>query len=413
MSKPLLERFILAETKDVFHWFASLPRAIRGNKYVYIPGTLDKKVLLVAHADTVFTWPPHSVEWYGNIARANPYKPAATKDDKGKTTWGSSYRFSGLGADDRAGCALMWTFRNSGHSILITDEEEKGCIGAGLAAEEIGLELADHLFAVEVDRRGDMNYVYYNVASAEFDAWLTPLLPNWEEQVGSFSDIAEICGQVGISGVNLAAGYIDEHSQDETFFLDAWWRTRASVERILNAADARFPLPEAVRGGRGARGGTRYFIGYDPWDEAGDSHYDEWTAWDARRKDGCAHTSWSASKFQGGLECCNMCFAYRLNSDAYVCDHVWMVYEPSVGLSCELCDLTHQNWLKYDGPEGEVGEDEDEIEDLEIISIYEEGDFVFEDEDEVSGTSDDVPSWQTEFENANTAALRLMSGESN
>lgn len=33
-----------------------------------------------------------------------------------------------LGADDRAGCAIIWLLRNLGHGILITDDEEQGSL---------------------------------------------------------------------------------------------------------------------------------------------------------------------------------------------------------------------------------------------------------------------------------------------
>jgi hypothetical protein len=390
MSKPLLERFLLAEKGDVFQWFGSLPGAVRGNKYLYVPGTKEKSVLLVAHADTVFSSPASSIEWYGNIARAN-IKWGAGKQGK--------WRSQGLGADDRAGCALMWTFRNSGHSILITDEEEKGCIGAGIAAQELALELSNHLFAIEVDRRGDMNYVYYDMVSKQFDEWIRPLLPGWEEQVGSFSDIAEICAAVGICGINLAAGYIDEHTSDETFFLDAWWRTRGVVERILNRASEQFLLPEGVKNKRG-RGIILYGgYGYDEYDDgtpsaASKKDYEDWDDYwqhngspSAFTKD-CQHREWLDSTVHEGLEYCSLCMIYRLNEEALLCEHDWFVVEARIGLQCPYCGLSHKDWLEHD----------DTVE--QIIEVE-----MIEDEDP---TDDTRPSWQKDFDAANREALKII-----
>jgi hypothetical protein len=42
----------------------------------------------------------------------------------------SANRIRGIGADDRAGCAILWLLKDLGHSLLITDGEEKGGIGS-------------------------------------------------------------------------------------------------------------------------------------------------------------------------------------------------------------------------------------------------------------------------------------------
>jgi hypothetical protein len=201
-------------------------------------------VLLVAHADTVFAGPPSSVEWHGNLAIAGKGGGSANKNGSAGYQSGYTWRSSGLGADDRAGCALAWTFRNSGHSLLITDEEEDGCVGASHAAAEIAVELGSHLFAVEVDRRGDCNAVFYSVSTDAFENWILETLRSpWVRECGSFSDIAAMCHEAGICGVNLAAGYYYEHTSQEIFSLDAWQRTRAGVERLLAHADRRWVLP--------------------------------------------------------------------------------------------------------------------------------------------------------------------------
>ena len=42
----------------------------------------------------------------------------------------------GIGADDRAGCAMLWLLRDSGHSLLILDGEEHGQVGAAFFARQ-------------------------------------------------------------------------------------------------------------------------------------------------------------------------------------------------------------------------------------------------------------------------------------
>ena len=95
--------------------FSTLPNAIRGIDedgigFVYVPSTHPSPVLLVAHAD-VF------------IGEEN--LPELFEDDKIICNPGHI-----LGADDRAGCAIIWALRHLGHGILITDGEEYGCCGA-------------------------------------------------------------------------------------------------------------------------------------------------------------------------------------------------------------------------------------------------------------------------------------------
>ncbi len=355
--KRLLEELMLATTDAVLDQFASLPGAVVGKNYVYIEGTKpeNERILLVGHADTVFSDPPKGINWNGNMATATgtedkrelkaypsrfavPEKKeekepevkaetpvaapeptplpllenaAETSDEKveevtgasredverikrevtvtignqtmslaeyekarkegkfvkaatttypaatnsyGKNRTGNAQRRTGspagLGADDRAGLAVLWALRKSGHSILVTDLEECGTIGAHEAAKEIGEQLKKHLFAVEVDRTGDQEMVFYDVGTREFEDWLMEKAgKGWRTGIGSNTDIKAICKVIGICGVNLAAGYWYAHSEKEMLFYDAWLRTYNFVARLTKLpADQlrRFELPKVV-----------------------------------------------------------------------------------------------------------------------------------------------------------------------
>ena len=106
----------------VFEKFETLPGAVcaKGDapleRFVYIPGTRQDRVLLVAHADTVW-----------DVAYGNPQQSSLVIED-GVFHSGNSQ--CGIGADDRAGCAMVWALKDSGHSLLIVDGEEKGKKGA-------------------------------------------------------------------------------------------------------------------------------------------------------------------------------------------------------------------------------------------------------------------------------------------
>ena len=112
----------LGSADGVFDRFLEIPGAIyRGEglkRFLYIRGSRSNKVLLVAHADTVWDrdygydpGPTHEIEIKNGEIRA--------VDDE-----------FGLGADDRAGCAMLWLLKDLGHSLLFTNGEEQKQKGA-------------------------------------------------------------------------------------------------------------------------------------------------------------------------------------------------------------------------------------------------------------------------------------------
>jgi hypothetical protein len=156
----------LETTHEVFARFLEMPGAIiRGEgleKFLFVQGAREDRVLLVAHADTC--WDEH----YGG--GGGP--PKVIAQDNGVIR----NKNGGLGADDRAGCAMVWLLCGMGHSILITNGEEKGCRGShwlmaqnGDVAEEIN---RNHRFAVQLDRRNGTDYKCYSVGTDAFRAYI-------------------------------------------------------------------------------------------------------------------------------------------------------------------------------------------------------------------------------------------------
>jgi len=248
--KELLTRFLETTERNVLECFAKMPKAVvsKAGEYVFVPGTRKDRLLLVSHADTVNqdTGGKCSVEvlWLGDVAvrKDGPY----TTDTNFRNSWGSR----ALGADDRAGCAMWFDLYDGTHSILITSGEESGLRGARRASHEIGNLLKEHSFVVEVDRRGDRQVVFYDVATDSFKKHIIKLLCEhdtegipWVERQGSCSDISHICDAIGICGVNLSAGYWNEHRDEEQLMLGAWLHTRAALKRILKiSTHKRFEL---------------------------------------------------------------------------------------------------------------------------------------------------------------------------
>ncbi len=114
----VLESFLknpLECADGVFEKFVEMPGHIfhgeGQQRFLYVRGRHSNKVCLVAHGDTV--WDSHA-----------GYEPFPNRD----TGFDGNAFFSrtegcGLGADDRAGCAILWLLRDLGHSLLITDGE--------------------------------------------------------------------------------------------------------------------------------------------------------------------------------------------------------------------------------------------------------------------------------------------------
>ena len=122
-DRSILKKFLsmeLSSPEKVFDEFKKLDNAlyfpeINGDDdFVYIPGYRDDRVVLVAHADTVF----YKMGKHRIILENGIYKSAEQNEE------------IGIGADDRAGVAILYLLKDSGHSLLVLNGEEIGSIGA-------------------------------------------------------------------------------------------------------------------------------------------------------------------------------------------------------------------------------------------------------------------------------------------
>lgn len=253
--KGLLSRFLTYTEQEVLNSFASLQGAVITKEFVYVPGSRDDRILLVAHADTVNQRsnktedPPHLM-WMGDVVGLRKFWHEDKPNKNVYSAEGYAWNTQALGADDRAGCAMLWNFKDSGHSLLITTGEESGLSGARAAVRQIRSELTEHCFALEVDRRGDRQAVFYDVGTEAFKQYVLSLLTasdpeqeEWLEYNGSSTDIKHICDEVRICGVNVAAGYLGEHGQSEMLFVEAWLHTHDALKKFLAAEHPVFLLP--------------------------------------------------------------------------------------------------------------------------------------------------------------------------
>ena len=247
MSKiqfQLLEWMAMPQ-KEVLDKFASLPgayeffKASADTRSVFIEGERDDRVVLVAHSDTVWGEGPHSVNYYKGKYFGKDARKSKNKKKKRKSV--------GIGADDRAGCALLWYLKDLGHSILITSGEESGCLGVGALASKTPLvEYINetHQFAIQFDRQGADELVFYGVGSLDFAEYCEKET-GYERDMGSFTDIAELCQT--ICGVNMSTGYYNEHTGKETLVFRDWLNTyNIALEWLKKKNLPRFEIDETA-----------------------------------------------------------------------------------------------------------------------------------------------------------------------
>ena len=210
----------------VLEKFAALPGASRrsggpAEGFVYRPGTRKNAVLLVAHADTVG-------DENDGILLAETDRVIFN-------------RRGILGADDRAGCAMLWLLRDTGHGLLVTDGEEYGGVGAAFLTTEHP-EIYDEInrryrFMIQIDRRGRGEFKCYGVGTEEFRAYVAQTTSFTEPDRSKSTDIAHLCRD--ICGVNLSCGYYDEHTETEHIVKKEWYDTLTLLRRWL--ADPELP----------------------------------------------------------------------------------------------------------------------------------------------------------------------------
>ena len=236
-SQQLLEEFLsypLNTADDIFARFESIPGAITGKgetaleRYVCIPGTRKNKIVLVAHTDTVWD------DAYG--------KPAQTTVLFEDGIFKGTNPECGIGADDRAGCAMLWALRDCGHTILLVNGEEKGKHGAKFLRQsnpKLFRFLNRHQFMIELDWRGTELCLFNQVDyTKRFHKYITNVLKFQDDQKRGGCDLQILCHR--ICGVNIGVGYHKWHSNEEFLNLSEWENTFSRLTSFLQQKHPRF-----------------------------------------------------------------------------------------------------------------------------------------------------------------------------
>ena len=238
-----LKRFLaypLNSADEILSKFAGLSGAIpRGTglqRFVFVEGSRENRVLLVAHADTYWD------SQYGREING--------KHDPIEHNGVIKNEDCGLGADDRAGCAIVWLLKDMGHSILITNGEERGRKGSNYLMDS-HFDIAktinyDHQFVVQFDRANSHDFKCYDVGTDSFREYIISTTQYSEPDRCSFTDIVTLCRAV--CGVNLSIGYHEEHTAGEYLVVDEWLNTLTICREWLSATKLpRFDLHTATQ----------------------------------------------------------------------------------------------------------------------------------------------------------------------
>ena len=191
--------------------------------FLYAQGKVP--VLLVAHMDTVHSHTPFQFIY---------------KDE---------YLFSpqGIGGDDRCGIWMILNIiKEINCSVLFTEDEESGCIGAHKFCSSYvakGLQKLDKPFnyIIELDRRGKNDCVFYDCDNRDFEDFIIDASNGYfNTEWGSCSDICYIAPSLNTAAVNLSCGYYQEHCLEHYINLKEMYNNIMKVKEILNYSEQKY-----------------------------------------------------------------------------------------------------------------------------------------------------------------------------
>ena len=206
-----LERFLFFHLKDCGYKNIDYIE----DQYIIAEGELP--ICLIAHLDTVFTYPPNESDFLYDPEKQILWTP------------------HGTGFDDRAGVSAILEILNAGYrpSIIFTQGEEALGIGANtLVCKYKRSPFKKCNALIELDRMGEKDCVFYQCDNPEFTEYIERF--GYEKSLGSFSDISVIAPAWKIAAVNLSIGYLDEHTVAERLNIE-WYQN--SISRLCKILD--------------------------------------------------------------------------------------------------------------------------------------------------------------------------------
>lgn len=190
-------------------------------EFIYAKGNIP--VLLCAHLDTVHPTKPDLDTIFHDVDKGVMWSPL------------------GIGGDDRCGVFNIFDILARGYlpHVIFSWDEEIGGVGAShfvessekYFGESISEKISEINFAIQFDRHGFSEAVYYELDSPQFESYISSF--GFKTEWGSYTDISEYCPAFGFAGVNVAAGYVNEHTNIEMIFLGEMLESQRKVLNIL------------------------------------------------------------------------------------------------------------------------------------------------------------------------------------
>lgn len=209
MSQSELKAYLTKFLKTKYN------EVISKDGFIFAEGSFP--VMLVAHMDTV----------HKELVKQIVY------EDNGNII--SSPQ--GIGGDDRAGIAMiMEIIKTYNCSVLFTEDEEIGCVGATKfvdALEHGDIDVPTVNYIIELDRMGKEDAVFYNCDNPNFEDFIFLDSKDWKFDYGSYTDIVEIAPVLGAAAVNFSCGYYNPHTTKEYVVLSEMTENVEKVKRIL------------------------------------------------------------------------------------------------------------------------------------------------------------------------------------
>lgn len=188
--------------------------------FLYSKGT--HPVLLVAHMDTVHKESPKTILY--------------SKD--GKTIMS----LEGIGGDDRCGIIMILEIlQKHDCSVVFLEDEEVGCVGARKFCKA-GIDIGDINYAVEFDRKGGNDYVFYKDYNKDFEEHIKKF--GFVKATGSCSDISHIAPEFKIEAVNISCGYYCPHCWYEYVKLDEMYDIIERATKMIGEKTSKFDFVE-------------------------------------------------------------------------------------------------------------------------------------------------------------------------
>lgn len=157
----------------------------------------------------------------------------------------------GIGGDDRCGIfAIMKIIETHNCSVLFTEDEEIGCVGAKKYTDfvEKNPDKTEYVpknlnYIIEIDRKNADDAVFYSCDNPDFEKFVTEDT-GFKTAHGSCSDISYVAPALGVAAVNFSSGYYNPHQISEYINLAELNENIRRIKAIIDKPSEKFEYIE-------------------------------------------------------------------------------------------------------------------------------------------------------------------------